>query len=67
VYDRVTGRYTHGILVIEDGGITPQEAPGELQLAAIDMGEDTLAVCTDGISTVVVSCKEHYVHYVQYT
>jgi putative transposase len=54
VYDQVSGKYAWH-LVVEDGAITPA-APGSATVA-IDMGEIHPAVCTDGISTVVVSCK----------
>jgi putative transposase len=54
VFDRVTCKYTWH-LVVEDGAITPL-APGNATLG-IDMGEIHPAVCTDGLSTVVVSCK----------
>lgn len=54
VYDHVARRYAWH-LVVEDGAIMP-EAPGNATVA-IDMGEIHPAVCTDGLSTVVVSCK----------
>jgi putative transposase len=55
VYERVTGKYTWH-LVVEDGAATPQ-APGYASVA-IDMGEIHPAVCTDGVSTVVISCRQ---------
>lgn len=54
VYDQVTCKYNWH-LVVEDGVTTPA-APGNATVA-IDMGEIHPAVCTDGRSTVVVSCK----------
>ncbi len=54
VYDRVTAKYTWH-LVVEDGAVAPN-APGT-SVIAVDMGEIHPAVCTDGATTLVISCK----------
>ncbi len=55
VYDMVTAKYTWH-LVVEDGTVTP-DAPGAAVIA-VDTGEIHPAVCTDGETTLVVSCRQ---------